>query len=178
MLFRSRCHCEVFADSLLVRTLARNFISSSVGSGFFKIEVYQSRAACGQRPLPLRFPFHPTCSDHPTEHTCARQLAALRTRAKNNFTTPLEAYTANAIHAVLKMCIPPNLAPFSCHDPHAPHSTRNRSRAVNSPDLRARRSIRTTSELELPSSSSARRAVNSNSAPSSSSTNPLNSDSK
>ena len=52
---------------------------------------------------------------------------------------PLEVCTANAINAVLKMCIPPHLAQFSCHDPHpTPPGT---ARAANSPDLCARRSI-------------------------------------
>ena len=115
-----------------------------------QIEVCQSRAACGQRPLSLRSPFRPTCSDHPTEYTCTRQLVALRTRAKNNFTTPLTVCTANAINAVLKMCIPPYLAQFSCHDPHpTPSGT---ARAANFPDLRARRSI--WPKICLPSSAS------------------------
>ena len=115
-----------------------------------QIEVCQSRAACGQRPLSLRSPFRPTCSDHPTEYTCTRQLVALRTRAKNNFTTPLAVCTANAINAVLKMCITPYLAQFSCHDPHpTPSGT---ARAANFPDLRARRSI--WPKICLPSSAS------------------------
>ena len=48
------------------------------------------------------------------------------------------------------MCIPPYLAPFSCHDPHpTPSGT---ARAANSPDLRARRSI--WPKICLPSSAS------------------------
>ena len=71
----------------------------------------------------------------------ARQFVALlRTRAKTNFTTPLAVYTANAVHAVTKMCILPNFAQSSCHDPYpTPSGT---ARATNPPDLRARRSIR------------------------------------
>ena len=69
---------------------------------------------------------------------------------KKNFTTPLAVYTANAINAVLKMCIPPYLAQFSCHDPHpTPSGT---ARAANSPDLRARRPI--SPKICLPSSAS------------------------
>ena len=61
-----------------------------------QIEVCQSRAACGQRPLSLRFPFRPTCSDHPAEYTCAR--ASL---------WPYYARARNPTSAHLWKCTPP-----------------------------------------------------------------------
>ena len=81
----------------------------------------------------------PSVSIPPHVFRYARQLLALRIRAETNFTTPLAVHTANAIHAVHKICIPHNLAQFSCHDPHTTPS--GTARATNSPDLRTRLSI-------------------------------------
>ena len=52
----------------------------------------------------------------------ARQFVALlRTRAKNNFTTPLAVYTTNAIHADIKMCNPTTSPNFRATIPNPLH---------------------------------------------------------